>query len=70
MVVGLRVAGAELRAGALWPAAASAPPHCAAPPLRLRYVPQVTLRPQVVGGARYGNRTPCLLNVCHIYLYL
>ncbi|CAB3224979.1 unnamed protein product [Arctia plantaginis] len=40
VVVGLRVTGAEWRDAALSPAAATAPPHLPAPPLRLRYVPQ------------------------------
>ncbi|XP_052751641.1 cytoplasmic dynein 2 heavy chain 1 isoform X2 [Galleria mellonella] len=40
IVVGLRLSGAEWRAGALVAVSAQAAPHCAAPPLLLYYVPQ------------------------------
>lgn len=41
-VLGLRLCGAVLREGALCAAPAHAPPHAPAPPLHLRFVPQVS----------------------------
>ncbi|KAM3968298.1 LOW QUALITY PROTEIN: dynein cytoplasmic heavy chain beethoven [Aphomia sociella] len=50
LVTGLRLSGAEWRERELWPAAAAAPPHCAAPPLLLHYVPLSETAPATAEG--------------------